>query len=115
MGDPRLRGFSNFADASESIPTSSNSTFNRGDAPACRRRHYARSGKGYRRGRAMADRTEEIRSTRAPKLREDQIEVLGRYGRAKETEAGEVLFRAGDASNDFVVVLEGGGGASGER
>jgi len=50
---------------------------------------------------------EEIRSTRAPKLREDQIEVLGRYGEIRATEAGEVLFRAGDTQNDFFVVLEG--------
>ena len=49
----------------------------------------------------------EIRSTRAPTLREDQIEVLSRYGQTRETEVGEVLFRAGDASNDFIVVLEG--------
>ena len=58
--------------------------------------------------RAMvSDRTDEIRSTRAPKLREDQIEVLSRYGQTRETETGEVLFRAGDTSNDFIVVLEG--------
>jgi thioredoxin reductase (NADPH) len=55
----------------------------------------------------MNDRTDEIRSTRAPTLREDQIEVLGRYGQMRETEAGQVLFRAGDTSNDFIVVLEG--------
>ena len=55
----------------------------------------------------MNDRTDEIRSTRAPKLREDQIEVLSRYGQRRKTEAGEVLFRAGDTSCDFVVVLEG--------
>ncbi len=55
----------------------------------------------------MSDRTGEIRSTRAPKLREDQIEVLGQYGRKVKTQAGEVLFRAGDASSDFIVVLEG--------
>ena len=55
----------------------------------------------------MTDRTGEIRSTRAPKLREDQIEVLGRYGRRVKTQAGEGLFRAGDASSDFIVVLEG--------
>jgi thioredoxin reductase (NADPH) len=55
----------------------------------------------------MRDRMDEIRSTRAPKLREDQIEVLGRYGQTRETEAGEVLFRAGDTENDFIVVLEG--------
>jgi thioredoxin reductase (NADPH) len=55
----------------------------------------------------MTDRSSEIRSTRAPKLREDQIEVLSRYGQTRETEAGEVLFRAGDASSDFIVVIEG--------
>lgn len=50
---------------------------------------------------------QEIRSTRAPKLREDQIELLSRYGQTRTTEVGEVLFRAGDTSNDFIVVLEG--------
>src|ERR687893_103448 len=55
----------------------------------------------------MHDRSGEIRSTRAPALREDQTEILGRYGRTRMTEAGEVLFRAGDATGDFVVVLEG--------
>ena len=55
----------------------------------------------------MVDRSTEIRSTRAPKLREDQIEVLSRYGRTRATEVGEVLFRAGDTQNDFIVVLEG--------
>ncbi len=55
----------------------------------------------------MTDRSAEIRSTRAPKLREDQIEVLSRYGETRATEVGEVLFRAGDTSNDFIVVLEG--------
>jgi thioredoxin reductase (NADPH) len=50
---------------------------------------------------------EEIRSTRAPTLREDQIEVLRRYGQTRKTEVGQVLFRAGDTSNDFIVVLEG--------
>src|SRR5918995_5055789 len=55
----------------------------------------------------MTDRSDEIRSTRAPTLREDQIEVLSRYGQTRKTEVGEVLFRAGDTSNDFFVVLEG--------
>jgi thioredoxin reductase (NADPH) len=55
----------------------------------------------------MNERADEIRSTRAPKLRQDQIEVLKRYGETKEAGVGEVLFRAGDASNDFIVVLEG--------
>jgi thioredoxin reductase (NADPH) len=55
----------------------------------------------------MNYRTDEIRSTRAPTLGEDQIEILGRYGQTRETEVGQVLFRAGDSSNDFIVVLEG--------
>src|SRR5918997_1324601 len=55
----------------------------------------------------MNDRVDEIRSTRAPTLREDQIEILSRYGQTRKTEVGEVLFRAGDTSNDFIVVLEG--------
>jgi thioredoxin reductase (NADPH) len=50
---------------------------------------------------------DEIRSTRAPTLREDQIEILRRYGQTRKTEAGDVLFRAGDTSNDFIVILEG--------
>src|SRR5688500_8931620 len=78
------------------------------DAPACRRRHYAcNSSKGYRRGRNMKDRMDEIRSTRAPRLREDQIEILRRYGQKRKTEVGDVLFRAGDTTNDFIVILEG--------
>jgi thioredoxin reductase (NADPH) len=55
----------------------------------------------------MNDRMDQIRSTRAPTLREDQIEILGRYGRTRKTEVGDVLFRAGDTQNDFIVVLEG--------
>ena len=55
----------------------------------------------------MNDRTDQIRSTRAPKLREDQIEILSRYGETRTTEAGDVLIKAGDTSNDFIVVLEG--------
>src|ERR687890_2491143 len=55
----------------------------------------------------MTDRIGEIRSTRAPTLREDQIEILRRYGQARKTEVGDVLFRAGDTSNDFIVILEG--------
>jgi thioredoxin reductase (NADPH) len=50
---------------------------------------------------------DEIRSTRAPTLREDQLAILRRYGQTRKTQVGEVLFRAGDTSNDFVVVLEG--------
>ena len=42
-----------------------------------------------------------------PMVRASSVEILGRYGRTRKTEAGQVLFRAGDASCDFVVVLEG--------
>src|ERR687895_2240847 len=55
----------------------------------------------------MNDRSGEIRSTRAPTLREDQIEILRRYGQTKKTDVGDILFRAGDTSNDFIVILEG--------
>src|SRR5918997_235740 len=55
----------------------------------------------------MKDRMDEIRSTASPTLREDHIEVLMRYGERRKTEAGQVLSRAGDASYDFIVVLEG--------
>jgi len=50
---------------------------------------------------------EEIRTTGNPTLTEDHIAFLGRYGRKRKTEDGEVLFRAGDASYEFVVILEG--------
>jgi len=55
----------------------------------------------------LIDRTGEIRSTRAPMLRTDQVEILKRYGHTRKTEVGDVLFRAGDTRNDFIVVLEG--------
>src|ERR671919_577725 len=56
----------------------------------------------------MNDRSSEIRSTRTPApLREDQLAILWNYGHTIGTEAGQVLFRAGDSSNDFFVVLEG--------
>jgi thioredoxin reductase (NADPH) len=40
-------------------------------------------------------------------LSEDQIESLRPYGETRNTEVGQVLFRAGDATSDFIVVLEG--------
>jgi thioredoxin reductase (NADPH) len=55
----------------------------------------------------VIDRTGEIRSTRAPTLREDQIEILRRYGQTRKTQVGDILFRAGDTSNDFIVILQG--------
>ena len=53
-------------------------------------------------------RTHHERSNRrdpqyeAPTLREDQIEILKRYGQTRKTEVGDVLFRAGDTSNDLL-------------
>jgi CRP-like cAMP-binding protein len=52
---------------------------------------------------------DEFRSTKAPTLREDKIEILRRYGQKRKTEIGDVLFRAGDTQNDFIVILEGEG------
>ena len=49
----------------------------------------------------------EIRSSASPALTQDQIELLRRYGETRTTEVGEVLFRAGDTSYDFIVILEG--------
>jgi thioredoxin reductase (NADPH) len=55
----------------------------------------------------VIDRTGEIRSTRAPQLRENQIEILRRYGQTRKTQVGDILFRAGDTTNDFIVILQG--------
>jgi thioredoxin reductase (NADPH) len=40
-------------------------------------------------------------------LREDQIEILRRYGQKRKTQVGDILFRAGDTTNDFIVILQG--------
>jgi thioredoxin reductase (NADPH) len=42
-----------------------------------------------------------------PRLTEEQIALLARHGERKQTKAGDVLFREGDPSYDFVVVLDG--------
>ncbi len=65
----------------------------------------------------MTDQSTASRSTGAPQpfrttrlpspLRDDQIEVLKRYGQIRESEAGEVIFRAGSTTSDFFVVLRG--------
>ena len=57
--------------------------------------------------RRAGSASEPFRTVRGPApLRDDQIDVLRRYGETRATQAGEVLFRAGDI-NDFFVVLEG--------
>jgi thioredoxin reductase (NADPH) len=42
-----------------------------------------------------------------PRLTEDKIAALERYGERRRTKAGEVLFREGDRSYDFIVILDG--------
>ena len=42
-----------------------------------------------------------------PRLDPEQIEALEARGTRRETSAWEVIFRAGDKSYDFVVVLQG--------
>src|SRR5215213_8691119 len=58
-------------------------------------------------GPDLRGKVEEIRTTGNPTLTEDHIAFLGRYGRSRKTEAGEILFRVGDTSYEFMVVLEG--------
>src|SRR5215210_4137222 len=52
------------------------------------------------------ENVEEIRTTANPTLTQDHIEFLRRYGKTRNTEVGEVLLRAGDASYNFMVILE---------
>ena len=42
-----------------------------------------------------------------PRLSEEQIDALARQGEHRSTEAGDVLYRAGDVDYPFVVVLDG--------
>lgn len=45
--------------------------------------------------------------TAFPVLDDHQRNVLARYGQRRRTEAGEVLFEAGDRDADFHLVLSG--------
>ncbi|HEY6582524.1 MAG TPA: cyclic nucleotide-binding domain-containing protein [Rubrobacter sp.] len=49
----------------------------------------------------------EMRRPVSTMLTQGQIEVLRRYGQTRKSEAGQVLVKAGDAENDFIVVLDG--------
>src|SRR5262245_9915804 len=42
-----------------------------------------------------------------PRLNDEQIDLLARYGERRPVRAGEVLFREGDTASDFVVILSG--------
>ena len=54
-----------------------------------------------------AGSAEQFQAGRSPVLDAAQLEVLRRYGREHEMAAGEVLFAAGDATYDLIVVLAG--------
>jgi thioredoxin reductase (NADPH) len=43
----------------------------------------------------------------APRLTAEQVALLRRYGEERPTAAGQVLFREGDRSYDFIVILAG--------
>ncbi len=55
----------------------------------------------------MDNRADGIQSSAFPTLADDQIEFLRRYGEVRKIEPGHVLFREGDRSYDFIVILEG--------
>ncbi len=55
----------------------------------------------------MNNRADGIRSSAFPTLVDDQIEFLRRYGEVRKIEPGQVLFREGDRSYDFIVILDG--------
>jgi thioredoxin reductase (NADPH) len=42
-----------------------------------------------------------------PRMSPEQIDALAKLGERRETQAGEVLFQAGDTSCDFFVILDG--------
>jgi thioredoxin reductase (NADPH) len=55
----------------------------------------------------MDNRVDGIQSSAFPTLADDQIGFLMRYGEVRKIEPGQVLFREGDRSYDFIVILEG--------
>jgi thioredoxin reductase (NADPH) len=55
----------------------------------------------------MDNRADGIQSSAFPTLADDQIEFLKRYGEVRKIEPRQVLFREGNRSYDFIVILEG--------
>jgi thioredoxin reductase (NADPH) len=55
------------------------------------------------RGRGSVPDTRLVR----PRLSDDQLATLRRYGTVEPTTVGQVLFAAGDLSYDLIVLLEG--------
>ena len=54
-----------------------------------------------------ADPNPAIDSVDSPTLAEPALAELAAFGDERDVAAGDVLFQAGDASYDFIVVLEG--------
>ncbi|MEA2493996.1 MAG: thioredoxin reductase, partial [Thermoleophilaceae bacterium] len=42
-----------------------------------------------------------------PRLHEEQVRALERYGKRRTTQAGDVLFKAGERVSEFYVILAG--------
>jgi thioredoxin reductase (NADPH) len=55
----------------------------------------------------MDNRVNGIQSSAFPILADDYIEFLRRYGVVRKIEPGQILYREGDRSYDFIVILEG--------
>lgn len=49
----------------------------------------------------------EVQSGAFPTLTEDQTAFLKRYGEVKKSKAGQVLFKEGDTTYDFILILQG--------
>jgi hypothetical protein len=47
----------------------------------------------------------EVQSVAFPTLTEDQAAFLKRYREVKKSKAGQVLFKEGDTTYDFIVIL----------
>src|SRR5215472_12899944 len=57
--------------------------------------------------RAVAALLADDDPTLFPKLTDQQLDLLARYGQVRSTAVGEFLFREGDAAYDAMVLLEG--------
>lgn len=49
----------------------------------------------------------DVEGTAYPKLSDEHLRILGRYGEVRKVEAGEILFREGDPHQEFFVILKG--------
>lgn len=49
----------------------------------------------------------DAEGTAYPKLSDEHLRILGRYGEVRKVEVGEILFREGDPYQEFFVILKG--------